>query len=161
MGNDGGTIARRSDLVQTKQTSKTSLDIDPRLQARNTWAQCALSRLPLKRPVVADALGNLYRKEKVVEFLLKKAEIAASASGSASGDGKDKKEIGVAGHLRGLKVSHSLEMYLYFSDLQMERLSRSEGDRWEDAVEPSSARRGNQAQLFLSRSCTALNRGRI
>lgn len=106
MGNDGGTIARRSDLVHTKQAAKTSLDIDPRLVARNTFASCALSRLPLRLPVVTDGLGNLYRKDKLVEFLLKKAELQLQLQLNNN----DKvNEMAVAGHLRGLKVSQQRE----------------------------------------------------
>lgn len=40
---------------------------------RLKWTTCALTGQPLRAPVVADWLGNLYSKESVLSFLLARA----------------------------------------------------------------------------------------
>ncbi|CAG8527419.1 9568_t:CDS:10 [Racocetra fulgida] len=73
MGNDGGSIPKRIELVKEKQK-----------EARPD--QNALKR-PLQVPVVACALGKLYNKDAVLEYLLNK---------SAYGDGDDVKTLNIA-----------------------------------------------------------------
>ncbi|KAJ1924667.1 Protein RTF2 [Tieghemiomyces parasiticus] len=68
MGNDGGTIARRSEVVRLVGKS-TKLDEKALRKVR--FATCALTKQPLKAPLVGCGLGNIYNKESVVEYLLK------------------------------------------------------------------------------------------
>lgn len=65
---------------------------DPETVRRGLWTLCALSRKPLRTPVVSDQLGRLYNKEAVVLYLLQRSELPAEDPQHA-----------VAHHLRGLK----------------------------------------------------------
>ncbi|KAJ3330734.1 hypothetical protein HDU76_004996 [Blyttiomyces sp. JEL0837] len=67
MGCDGGTIPKRHELVKTRAKSPTP---DKIAQAKAKWECCALSKEPLRAPLVGCNLGRLYNKEKVIEFLL-------------------------------------------------------------------------------------------
>jgi len=75
MGNDGGSIPKRIELVKEKQK-----EVRPDQNALKVamWFFCALSKRPLQAPVVACALGKLYNKDAILEYLLNK---------SAYGDG--------------------------------------------------------------------------
>ncbi|KXN82161.1 hypothetical protein AN958_02970 [Leucoagaricus sp. SymC.cos] len=86
MGNDGGSIPDRRDLVKTKQKAEQA---DKANQTRARWFFCALSKRKLQEPVVSCALGKLYNKDSIIEFLLDE---------TAYGDGKT-----ICGHIRSLK----------------------------------------------------------
>lgn len=71
MGCDGGTIPKRCELVrEKKKPEKVEKDIE--LNAR--WFHCAISQQELCEPIVSCELGQLYRKESVLEFLLDKSK---------------------------------------------------------------------------------------
>ncbi|KAJ1670558.1 Replication termination factor 2 [Coemansia sp. RSA 25] len=75
MGNDGGSIPRRNEMVrEKKQDEKT----DRKNQAIALNYFCALSKQQLQEPIVGDELGRLYNRESVLEYLLDR---------SAFGDG--------------------------------------------------------------------------
>ncbi|KAF9646586.1 DUF602-domain-containing protein [Thelephora ganbajun] len=86
MGNDGGSIPDRRDLVRTKAKAEQA---DKANQTRARWFFCALSKRLLQEPIVSCALGKLYNKDAVLEYLLDK---------SSYGDG----EV-ICGHIRSLK----------------------------------------------------------
>lgn len=67
MGNDGGSIPKREELVKLKQ-KKQQADKDE--QNRSKWRLCALSKQVLEPPIVACKLGYLYNKTAVLESLL-------------------------------------------------------------------------------------------
>ncbi|GAA5901903.1 hypothetical protein JCM8208_006634 [Rhodotorula glutinis] len=91
MGNDGGSIPKRHELVKTKTTR--SRDSDAAL-THQQWAFCALSKQPLRAPVVACPLGRMYNKDALIAHLL-----APTAQASPYGlDGHQ-----VAGHIRSLR----------------------------------------------------------
>ncbi|XP_055349078.1 replication termination factor 2-like [Paramacrobiotus metropolitanus] len=69
MGNDGGSIPRRVELVREKQRPKQA-DKDAEAAAR--WKHCQLSQQPLRQPVVACDLGRLYNKDAILQQLLAK-----------------------------------------------------------------------------------------
>lgn len=94
MGNDGGSIARRDELVKVKVIHTKA---DPAQLKRVKWTLCHLSRQPLREPVVADALGRLYNKEAIVNWLIEK-----KLGGNGNGSSVEEKGMG---HIRGLKVS--------------------------------------------------------
>ncbi|PWZ03494.1 DUF602-domain-containing protein, partial [Testicularia cyperi] len=89
-GNDGGTIAKRDELVRTKAAEEKA---DPESARLARWTQCFLSRSPLRPPVVSDPLGRLYNKDVVIENLL--ARHAGSAMDGSTAAGMS--------HIRGLK----------------------------------------------------------
>jgi len=86
MGNDGGSIPDRRDLVRNKPKAEQA---DKANQTRARWFFCALSKRPLQEPIASCELGKLYNKDAVIEFLLDR---------SAFGDGEE-----ICGHIRSLK----------------------------------------------------------
>ena len=67
MGNDGGSIPRRQELVKLK---KKKAKVEKGEQNRSKWGLCTLTKQPLTAPIVADKLGLLYNKTAVLEALL-------------------------------------------------------------------------------------------
>ncbi|KAF8957042.1 DUF602-domain-containing protein [Flammula alnicola] len=93
MGNDGGSIPDRRDLVRSKPKAEQA---DKANQTRARWFYCALSKRKLQEPVVSCALGKLYNKDAIIEYLLDKA---------AYGDGEK-----ICGHIRSLKDVKTLTL---------------------------------------------------
>ncbi|KAF8232971.1 DUF602-domain-containing protein [Tricholoma matsutake] len=93
MGNDGGSIPDRRDLVRNKPKAEKA---DKANQTRARWFFCALSKRKLLEPVVSCALGKLYNKDSIIEYLLDK---------SAYGDGAN-----ICGHIRSLKDVQTLTL---------------------------------------------------
>jgi len=93
MGNDGGSIPDRRDLVRNKPKAEQA---DKANQTRARWFFCALSKRKLQEPIVSCALGKLYNKDSILEYLLDK---------SAYGDGEE-----ICGHIRSLKDVKTLKL---------------------------------------------------
>ncbi|KAF8185049.1 Rtf2 RING-finger-domain-containing protein [Mycena galopus ATCC 62051] len=93
MGNDGGSIPDRRDLVRNKSKAAP---VDRQNQKRARWNFCALSKRRLQEPVVSCALGKLYNKDAIIEFLLDR---------DAYGDGEN-----ICGHVRSLKDVKTLTL---------------------------------------------------
>ncbi|KAH9992495.1 Rtf2 RING-finger-domain-containing protein [Russula compacta] len=93
MGNDGGSIPDRRDLVRNKPKAEQA---DKANQTRARWFFCALSKRPLQEPIVSCDLGKLYNKDALIEFLLDR---------SAFGDGGE-----ICGHIRSLKDVKTLRL---------------------------------------------------
>jgi len=71
MGCDGGTIPKRDELVRTKKKKeKCAKEITNAAK----WNHCHVSQQPLEKPIVADLLGYLYKKECLIEYLLDKSK---------------------------------------------------------------------------------------
>ena len=69
MGCDGGTIPKRDELVKTKKQNR---QVDKTEQLIANWYYCALSKTPLKEPIVSCRLGKLYNKDAIIKYLLNK-----------------------------------------------------------------------------------------
>lgn len=67
MGNDGGSIPTRGELVTLK---KKEAKIGKQNKMAVRWFHCAMSSAKLKEPIVACMLGNLFNKEAVLMHLL-------------------------------------------------------------------------------------------
>lgn len=69
MGNDGGSIPKRVDLVKfkAKEIKKDAVSVN-KMRAK----YCAISNKKLEKPIVGCKMGYLYSKETIVECLLKK-----------------------------------------------------------------------------------------
>ncbi|KAE9389624.1 DUF602-domain-containing protein [Gymnopus androsaceus JB14] len=80
MGNDGGSIPDRRDLVRTKAKAEQA---DKANQTRARWFFCALSKRPLQEPIVSCVLGKLL----------------------PTGDGEK-----ICGHIRSLKDVKTLKL---------------------------------------------------
>ena len=76
MGNDGGSIPTRRELVKegAKDLSTTQVKEIQTEQQEHYWSTCALSHEPLSEPVVSDALGTLYNKHAVLDYLLAESQ---------------------------------------------------------------------------------------
>ena len=72
MGNDGGSIPTRRELVKeaARDLSTTQMKEIQTEQQEHYWSTCALSHQPLSTPVVSDALGTLYNKDAVLAHLI-------------------------------------------------------------------------------------------
>ncbi|KAI9312818.1 Rtf2 RING-finger-domain-containing protein [Dichotomocladium elegans] len=93
MGNDGGSIPRRIELVKEKQKE---VKINPDLERIAAWFYCALSKQPLQTPIVSDGLGKLYNQDAIIEYFLNRA---------AYGDG-DK----ICSHIKSTKDTIELNL---------------------------------------------------
>ncbi|KAK6106600.1 Rtf2 RING-finger family protein [Brugia pahangi] len=69
MGADGGTIPKRCELVKKKKRKEK---LDKNIANATRWRLCRLSQEPLKRPIVACRLGNLYNKEEILNAIISK-----------------------------------------------------------------------------------------
>ncbi|POS85741.1 hypothetical protein EPUL_003352 [Erysiphe pulchra] len=72
MGNDGGSIPRRIELVKEAARKPNTSELKAtRLEAQtHAWKICPLSNQPLAAPIVSDYTGALYNKDAVLEKLL-------------------------------------------------------------------------------------------
>ena len=72
MGNDGGSIPTRRELVKSSAAALSTTQVKEiqTEQQEHYWSTCALSHQPLRLPVVSDALGTLYNKDAVIDYLL-------------------------------------------------------------------------------------------
>ncbi|KAF9433037.1 Protein RTF2 [Entomortierella beljakovae] len=103
MGCDGGSIPKRDELVKQKQRQTK---VDQNILNRAHWSSCTLSKKALATPVVSCALGKLYNRDAILEFLLDR---------SAYGDGDM-----ICNHIRSIKdvVTLKLESNPSFSESQ-------------------------------------------
>ncbi|KAL8801906.1 MAG: hypothetical protein Q9200_006775 [Gallowayella weberi] len=76
MGNDGGSIPTRRELVKeaAKDPNTTQVKETQSEKLHYYWSHCALSQKPLIPPIVSDSTGNLYNKDAVLENLLKTSQ---------------------------------------------------------------------------------------
>ncbi|GAM90947.1 hypothetical protein ANO11243_089940 [Dothideomycetidae sp. 11243] len=72
MGNDGGSIPKRRELVKEAARNPTAAQIKETQneQQEYYWSTDPISRKPLERPIVADSNGRLYNKDTILEYLL-------------------------------------------------------------------------------------------
>lgn len=71
MGNDGGSIPKRRELVQEAAKTKTTTQVKETQaeQQEFFWTTDCLTNEPLEPPIVSDSNGRLYRKESVLKLL--------------------------------------------------------------------------------------------
>jgi len=69
MGNDGGSIPGRKDLVKEKAKE---IKIDNEIIGKARATLCTLTKQKLKKPIVACRLGFLYNKESILKSLIDK-----------------------------------------------------------------------------------------
>lgn len=75
MGNDGGSIPTRRELVKEAARNPTTTEIkeSQHEQQEYYWSTDPISREPLAQPVVSDLNGNLYNKATILEYLVEGA----------------------------------------------------------------------------------------
>lgn len=72
MGNDGGSIPTRRELVKEAARNPTVTELKSTLSERlqHLWTTDPLSNKPLAEPIVSDSNGRLYNKDSILEYLL-------------------------------------------------------------------------------------------
>ncbi|KAI9830579.1 MAG: hypothetical protein M1826_004605 [Phylliscum demangeonii] len=103
MGNDGGSIPTRRELVKEAARDQTTTEVKALQQEQQgyDWTTCPLSHRPLAPPVVSDQAGKLYNKDAVLQFLLPPA--AASSPHEGGGPSRADAERFLAGRVRSWK----------------------------------------------------------
>ncbi|KAL8651944.1 MAG: hypothetical protein Q9210_002981 [Variospora velana] len=88
MGNDGGSIPTRRELVKeaAKDPSCTQVKEVQTEKLEHYWSHCALSQKPLSLPIVSDSTGNLYNKDAVLEHLLSAGKQSQDGTNIAGND---------------------------------------------------------------------------
>jgi hypothetical protein len=81
MGNDGGSIPTRRELVKNAARNPNTSELKAaQLEAQtHAWSTCPLSNRPLSAPIVSDCAGTLYNKDAILEHLLPKADDVPAA----------------------------------------------------------------------------------
>ncbi|KAK3705348.1 Replication termination factor 2 [Vermiconidia calcicola] len=87
MGNDGGSIPTRRELVKEAARNQTTAERKESQQEQQEycWTTDPISRKPLAQPVVSDCNGKLYNKDVILEFLVegsRKEDVEAVTQGS-------------------------------------------------------------------------------
>ncbi|KAH8665873.1 Rtf2 RING-finger-domain-containing protein [Tricladium varicosporioides] len=98
MGNDGGSIPTRRELVKNAARNPNTSELKATQQEAQThaWTYCPLSNRPLTTPIVSDCAGTLYNKDAILEQLLPKDDdVPASII-------KEKEDI-LQGRVKGLR----------------------------------------------------------
>ncbi|KAI8936887.1 hypothetical protein NX059_006123 [Plenodomus lindquistii] len=135
MGNDGGSIPKRRELVKEAAKSLTTAQLKEALteQQEYSWSTDPLTRKPLAVPVVSDAAGILYNKDSIIEFLLKDDADADKAEMKKVGTVKGAVEGGFAelgnfgDRVKGLKDVVEVKFEVAEQD---DGAERTRGERW-------------------------------
>ncbi len=98
MGNDGGSIPKRRELVKEAAKALTAAQLKEAQteQQEYGWSTDPLTRKPLATPIVSDAAGILYNKDSIIEYLLKDDADAEKAEMRKTGAVKGTVEGGFA-----------------------------------------------------------------
>ncbi|KIW86889.1 uncharacterized protein Z519_12510 [Cladophialophora bantiana CBS 173.52] len=72
MGNDGGSIPTRRELVKEAARNPTATELKDKQKEylAHRWSTCPVSHKPLIKPIVSDYAGDLYNKDAIIQFLL-------------------------------------------------------------------------------------------
>lgn len=72
MGNDGGSIPTRRELVKEAARDRTITELKESRQEQQEyyWTTDPISQKPLSQPVVSDSSGKLYNKDTILEYLV-------------------------------------------------------------------------------------------
>lgn len=94
MGNDGGSIPTRRELVKEAARNKTTTELKETQaeQQEYYWTTDPITNEPLETPIVSDSNGRLYKKESVLKLLTADESI-----------NKDEAEKAAAGAIKTLK----------------------------------------------------------
>lgn len=98
MGNDGGSIPTRRELVKNAARNPNNTELKAKVLESQThaWTTCPLSNRPLAAPIVSDCAGMLYNKDAILEQLLPKDDDVPAATI------KEKEDI-LQGRVKGLR----------------------------------------------------------
>ncbi|KAJ5358744.1 uncharacterized protein N7496_011157 [Penicillium cataractarum] len=137
MGNDGGSIPTRRELVREAAREPTTAQIKEaqREQQEHSWTTCPLSHKALARPVVSDSVGNLYNKDAVLQFLL------PGDDGEGISSKSDCEEV-LCGRVKGLRdvVELHFEIDTELSEHPSDRANAHRHQRREGWICPITAK---------------------
>lgn len=90
MGNDGGSIPTRRELVKEAARNPSAAELKESRQEQQEyhWTTDPISQKPLAQPVVSDSNGKLYNKETILEYLVegaRKEDAKAVTAGAITG----------------------------------------------------------------------------
>ncbi|OKL61625.1 hypothetical protein UA08_03863 [Talaromyces atroroseus] len=124
MGNDGGSIPTRRELVReaAKAPSVTQVKEAQREQLEHYWTTCPLSHKPLLRPIVSDAVGNLYNKDAILKYLIGAEDDDISSKADCD-------EI-LQGRVKGLKDVVELKFEISAEDESSTKEGERTGEKW-------------------------------
>jgi hypothetical protein len=96
MGNDGGSIPTRRELVKEAARARTTSELKESQTEKQEydWTHDPLTRKPLSKPVVSDSSGKLYNKDSIIEFILPSEDSEAQ---------KEEAERVIGGRVKSLK----------------------------------------------------------
>lgn len=102
MGNDGGSIPKRRELVKSAAQPPSSTEVKATQQEAlaHAWEQCPVSNTALVAPIVSDGLGVLYNKESIISFLLQDVD---EADENAAGARRKEQEAVLGGRIKALR----------------------------------------------------------
>lgn len=110
MGNDGGSIPTRRELVKEAARQPTTTELKATLSESlsHAWTHDPLSHTPLALPIVSDSHGRLYNKDSIIEFLLPSSSSSLSSAvssdeQSAESKRREEKERILGGAVRSLR----------------------------------------------------------
>lgn len=123
-----GSIPKRRELVKEAARNRTSAELKEtrKEQQGHLWSVDTLSQRPLTQPVVSDALGRLFNKDSVIEYLL--------PSEDADNGKRTEQEALVAGAFKSLK--DLVEVKFEVEDAEDGSRSKNEIGRTEDWICP-------------------------
>ncbi|KAL1968532.1 hypothetical protein VTN77DRAFT_1742 [Rasamsonia byssochlamydoides] len=129
MGNDGGSIPTRRELVrEAARNPSSSMQVKEaqREQLSHHWTTCPLSHKPLTRPIVSDSVGNLYNKDAILRFLLPGEDESGGIISKA-----DCEEI-LQGRVKSLRDVVELQFEIDTEHVQIDRnpCSGRRSERW-------------------------------
>lgn len=106
MGNDGGSIPTRRELVKESAKGPSTTELKSSLAEKQDfyWTTDPLSSKPLWPPIVSDCNGKLYNKQSILEYLLPSEDEEGKAK-------KAEQERVIAGAVKGLKDVVEVKFY--------------------------------------------------
>ncbi|KAI5282180.1 hypothetical protein KEM54_002916 [Ascosphaera aggregata] len=95
MGNDGGSIPTRRELVKQSARNPTITELKENLhqQLEYRWTTCYLSHKELIPPIVSDSAGFLYNKDSVLRALLPGEDVESNSEEILGGRVKSLRDI--------------------------------------------------------------------
>ncbi|KIW16857.1 hypothetical protein PV08_04047 [Exophiala spinifera] len=116
MGNDGGSIPTRRELVKEAARNPTATELKDKQKEHlaHRWSTCPVSHKPLSKPVVSDYTGELYNKDAIIQFLL---------PAEASSVDKIEYEKFIQGRIKALKDVVEVQF-------EVEHDDKTKEDRW-------------------------------
>ncbi|KIX94681.1 uncharacterized protein Z520_09727 [Fonsecaea multimorphosa CBS 102226] len=116
MGNDGGSIPTRRELVKEAARNPTATELKDKQKEHlaHRWSTCPVSHKPLRKPIVSDYSGDLYNKDAIIQFLL---------PAEASSVDKPEYEKFIQGRINSLKDVVEVQF-------ETEHDEKTRSDRW-------------------------------